>query len=136
MRGERECDRSVTRAELLHHERDREHVESRPAVCVWHGETEQAERRELRQKCEREFSRLVPRVRVRRDLGAYELADGIADQQLVVAVGEVQAPGRCCGYAARTFASTVGMISSTSFWSSFRTPGSTENAWRRAELMS
>lgn len=55
MRRKREGDRSVARAELLHHQGDRQHVELGPAVFVRDGEACQTERGELGHELEREL---------------------------------------------------------------------------------
>ena len=86
MRGDRECDRSIARAELLHHERDRQHVELGATVFVRDGEPGQPERGELREELERELALFAPRVSVRDDPRPHEVADGIADEELIVPV--------------------------------------------------
>ena len=90
MRGDRERHRAVARAELLHHQRDRQEIELGAAVLVRDGESGQAERGELRQELERKLALLVPCIRVRDDPRPHEVADRVADENLVVSIGKPQ----------------------------------------------
>ena len=88
MGGERQRDRSVRRAHLLHDQRDREHVETGAAELRRHGKSGEAELRELGQELHRELAVLAPLLRVRHDAAAREVAHGVAHRDLIVAVGE------------------------------------------------
>src|SRR5205807_2626988 len=84
VRGDRERDRPISRPELLHDHRDREHLESGAAVFHGNGEAGEAERRELREELARELLLLVPTVRVGHDPCTHEGADRVADEELLV----------------------------------------------------
>src|SRR6266852_4672906 len=90
VRGDRERDGSIARAELLHDERDRQDLELGATVFVRNGEARQPERGELRKKLERKLAPFTPPARVWDDPRPHEVADGIADEKLIVPVREVQ----------------------------------------------
>jgi len=90
VRGDRQRDRPVSRPELFHDHRDREHLEPRAAVLDRNREAGEPERRELREELERKHLLLVPTVGVGRDPRADEVAHGVPNEKLFVAVREVQ----------------------------------------------
>ena len=60
-----------------------------PPSSVGHGQAEEPELRELGQELQRELARLAPLLRVRHDAAAREVAHGVADRDLIVAVVEL-----------------------------------------------
>src|SRR5439155_861463 len=89
VRRDRERDRSVGRAELLHDQRDGERVEPGATEIRGHRQTQQPELSELGQQLERERAVLAPLLGARGDTSAPEVTHGVANGELIVAVVEV-----------------------------------------------
>jgi hypothetical protein len=89
VRREGQRDRAIAGPELLGDERGGERVDAGAAVLGRDRQSGEPDRRELREEGHRERPLLAPLRRARDDAIADELANGVADGELVVPVAEV-----------------------------------------------
>ena len=89
VRGHGERERAVDPRDLLDADRVARHVHAGAAVLLGDADPEETELRELRHDLLREALFLVPLLGVREDLRAREIADGLAEELVVLGQGEV-----------------------------------------------